>query len=150
MPRHAAVLELPAPRDRVWEVIREPASLARWWPGIQTIDAHGRGLVPGARWHVRGPDRPRLIRAPEPTGELIVLRVETPSLVAWQLTGDQLDVELRLEEAGPARTGAVFAIEGPPLIGLRRSLPRKALLGLRKLVQSAEAPDCCCGAVLHA
>jgi uncharacterized protein YndB with AHSA1/START domain len=140
MPRHAAVLELPASRERVWELVAEPASLARWWPGIRTIDAHGRGLVPGARWHVRGPDRPHLIRSPEPTGELIVLRVKTPSLVAWQLTGDRLDVELRLEASGPDRTDAVLAIEGPPLIGLRRSLPRKALLQLRRVLQADDWP----------
>ena len=140
MPRHAAALDLPVSRERVWELLSEPASLARWWPGIESVDAHGRGLVPGARWHVRGADRPRFIRAPEPSGELIVLRAEPPAVVAWLLTGDRVEVELRLDERGPAGTEAVLAVEAPPLIGLRRSLPRRALRRLRALCQTPAEP----------
>jgi uncharacterized protein YndB with AHSA1/START domain len=117
-------------------VVADPELLPRWWPGIVAVDAGRAALRAGARWRIRGADRPRFLRTPEPTGDLIVLAAEPPTHVSWQLTGDRVDVDLRLEEREPGHTDAVLTVEAPALVGLRRSLPRRALVRLRGLVTS--------------
>ncbi len=67
---------------------------------------------------------------------MLILRVERPHLVAWQLTGDRIDVELTLDATGEDRTRATLIVEGPWLVGLSRSLPRKALNRLHSLCQT--------------
>ena len=64
------------------------------------------------------------------------LRVEKPRLVAWQLIGDRIDVELTLDATSEDRTRASLVVEGPWLVGLSRSLPRKALSRLYSLCQT--------------
>ncbi|MDQ2981910.1 MAG: SRPBCC family protein [Actinomycetota bacterium] len=140
MPRRVAVLELPTTLEHVWELLADPAQLAGWWPGINDVEAPDRGLVPGTRWHLLGSNRPQLFRSPEPSGELLVVRVERPRLVAWQLLRDRIDIELRLTELDSGGTEAVLTVEGPPLIGLRRSLPGRALTRLRALCQAGFDP----------
>jgi uncharacterized protein YndB with AHSA1/START domain len=137
MPTVAATRELLAPRADVWAFLAEPHHLADWWPGIAAVEPDRRGLAPGARWQVRAPSRPTLLRRPDSSGLLLVLRVEPPQLVAWQLTRDRIDVELRLEERAPDRTEAALVISGPWLIGLSRALPRRALARLHALCQTA-------------
>ena len=71
------------------------------------------------------------------SGTLLVLAVEPYERFAFQLTGERLDVELRLSEPEPERTLAQLTVSGPALVGLRRSLPGKALTRLHALVQTA-------------
>jgi hypothetical protein len=137
MPRVAATRELLAPRADVWAVVSEPYRLGDWWPGIAGIQPDRRGFAPGARWQIVGSDRPSLLRRPSATGMLVVLGIEAPSRFRFLLTGDRIEVELRLTEAEADRTLAELTVEGPALIGLRRNLPRQALVRLHALCQTA-------------
>ncbi|MGB2952610.1 MAG: SRPBCC domain-containing protein [Gaiellaceae bacterium] len=137
MPHVFAQHELLAPRDDVWRFLAEPHHFSDWWPGVGGVEPDRRGLAPGARWRLFGTGRPTLFRTPEMSGMLIVLEVEPPERIAWHFTGERLDVELRLTEKEPERTLAWLGIRGPWLVGLRRSLPRKALLRLHALCQTA-------------
>ena len=135
MARVHAVRELLAPREDVWKVVSEPYRLRDWWPGISGLQPDRRGFAAGARWQLVGDQRPRLLRRPNMTGMLLVLAVGAPERFAFLLTGDRLQVELRLAEAG-RRTAAELTVEGPPLIGLRRNLPQRALARLYALCQT--------------
>jgi len=137
MPSFEAQRELLAARSDVWAFLAEPHNLADWWPGIAGVQPDRRGFAPGARWQVVGDSRPSLFRKPNMTGKLLVLAVEQYERFAFQLTGERLDVELRLSEPQPNRTLARLAVSGPALIGLRRTLPAKALDRLHALVQTA-------------
>jgi uncharacterized protein YndB with AHSA1/START domain len=137
MPTVAAQRELLASREDVWRFLAEPHHLADWWPGIGGVAPDRRGLAPGARWEVRGTGRPGLIRKPDATGRLLILKVEPPQRLAWQFTGDGIDAEIELRSKSPDRTVAVLTVSGPWLIGLRRSLPRNALNRLHALCQTA-------------
>ena len=95
-----------------------------------------RGLAPGARWQVTGENKPTILRRPEAVGYLIVVAVEPRQRIAFQLTGDRLEVELTLEPAARRRTKASLKVEGPWLVGLSRALPRHALHRLYSLVQT--------------
>jgi hypothetical protein len=137
MPSFEAQRELLAARSDVWAFLAEPHNLADWWPGIAGVQPDRRGFAPGARWQVVGDSRPSLFRKPNMTGKLLALAVEHYERFAFQLTGERLDVELRLSEPQPNRTLARLAVSGPALIGLRRTLPAKALDRLHALVQTA-------------
>jgi uncharacterized protein YndB with AHSA1/START domain len=130
-------MELLAPRADVWAFVAEPYHLPDWWPGVSGVEPDRRGLAPGARWHVLGPARGTLLRKPQMGGMLLVTAVEPYERLAFHLTGDRLDVELRLAAAGETRTLATLAVSGPFLVGLRRSLPRTTLVRLHNLVQTA-------------
>jgi uncharacterized protein YndB with AHSA1/START domain len=136
MPTFEAVRELLAPRADVWAFLSEPYNLADWWPGIGGLQPDRRGFAPGARWQVVGENRPSLFRRPNMSGTLLVLAVEQYERFAFQLTGERLDVELRLTAPAPDRTLAHLSVSGPLLIGLRRSMPEKALGRLHALVQT--------------
>jgi hypothetical protein len=137
MPRAEAQRELLASRRDVWSFVAEPYHLPDWWPGLAGVEPDRRGLAPGARWQVRGTDRPTLLRRPRAAGMLLVRRVEEPTLVTWHLTADRLDVELRLDAAGADRTLATLTVSSPWMVAFRRSLPRKALSRLHALCQTA-------------
>ena len=137
MPRYEAQRELLASRADVWAFLAEPYHLPDWWPGISGLQPDRRGFAPGARWQVLGDSRPTLFRKPNMAGTLIVLAVDQYERFAFHLTGERLDVELRLSEPQRERTLARLAVSGPALIGLRRSLPAKALGRLYALVQTA-------------
>jgi hypothetical protein len=137
MPTYQAERELLAPRADVWAFLAEPYNLPDWWPGISGLQPDRRGFAPGARWHIVGENRPSLLRRPNMSGILLVLAVEPYERFAFQLTGERLDVELRLSEPEPKRTLARLSVSGPVLVGLRRSLPQKALGRLHALVQTA-------------
>jgi len=137
MPTHEAARELLAPRADVWAFLSEPYNLPDWWPGIGGLQPDRRGFAPGARWQVVGVNRPSLLRRPNMSGTLLVLAVEPYERFAFQLTGERLDVELRLSEPQPNRTLARLSVSGPALIGLRRSMPEKALARLHALLQTA-------------
>ena len=137
MPRVEATRELLARREDVWRVLSEPYQLPDWWPGIGGLEPDRRGFAPGARWHVVGENRPSFFRKPNMSGTLLVLAVEPYERFAFHLTGERIDVELRLSAPEGDRTLARLAVEGPALIGLRRSLPEKALARLHALCQTA-------------
>jgi uncharacterized protein YndB with AHSA1/START domain len=137
MPSFEAARELLAPRADVWAFLSEPYNLPDWWPGIGGVQPDRRGFAPGARWHVLGENRPSLFRKPNMSGTLVVLAVEPYERFAFQLTGERLDVEVRLSESQPRLTLVRLIVSGPVLIGLRRSLPQKALGRLHALVQTA-------------
>ena len=75
MPRYAADRVLLAPIDDVWTFLAEPYNLADWWPGVSGVEPDRRGLAPGARWKVLGPDRAGYFRKPMAAGTLLVLDV---------------------------------------------------------------------------
>jgi uncharacterized protein YndB with AHSA1/START domain len=135
--RAEAERELLAPRSDVWAFVAEPHHLSDWWPGLAAVEADRRGLAPGARWQLRNADQPTLFRRSRASGMLLVQQVDPPARAAWHLTAERLDVELRLEEAGPDRTRAALSVSGPWLLGFRRSLPRRALSRLHDLCQTA-------------
>ena len=137
MARVEASRELLAPRADVWKVLSEPYHLPDWWPGIGGLEPDRRGFAPGARWHVVGENRPSFFRKPNMSGTLVVIAVELYERFAFHLTGERLDVELRLAAPEPDRTLATLTVEGPALIGLKRALPQKALARLHALCQTA-------------
>jgi uncharacterized protein YndB with AHSA1/START domain len=135
--RVEASRELLAPRADVWKLLSEPYHLPDWWPGIGGLEPDRRGFAPGARWHVVGENRPSFLRKPNMSGTLVVTAVELYERFAFHLTGERLDVELRLSAPEPERTLATLTVEGPALIGLKRALPQKALARLHALCQTA-------------
>ncbi len=137
MPRASASRELLASREDVWTFVSEPHHFPDWWPGIAGVQPDRRGVAEGARWHVQGVDRPTLFRRATSSGILLVRVVQPPELLAWTLTGDHIDAELRLESRQGDHTVAVLDVEAPWLYGFSRSLPRKALTRLHALCQTA-------------
>ena len=137
MPRVEAARRLLAPREDVWAFLAEPRHLADWWPGIAAVEPDRRGLAAGARWQIRGTNRPSFFRSPNPTGILLVLAAARPERIAFQLTGERIEAELRLEATAPDRTLATLTVSGPWLIGLGRSYPHRALARLHALCQTA-------------
>jgi uncharacterized protein YndB with AHSA1/START domain len=132
-----AARELLAPREDVWAFLAEPYHLRDWWPGIAGVQPDRRGAASGARWQVIGGNEPSLFRRPRATDTLLVTAAEEPRRFAFHLTGDRLSAEVALEVRSPSRTVAVLTIEGPVLIGPRRSLARRALSHLYSLCQTA-------------
>jgi len=140
VPRHAADRVLLAPVPDVWTFLADPYNLADWWPGISGVEPDRRGLAPGARWKVLGPDQPTYFRKPQMTGTLLVLDVVPMQRVAFQLTGDRIEAELTLRPAEDDRTEASLVVEAPFLIGLRRRFPVDALARLHALLRTSEEP----------
>jgi len=137
MPTYTATRDLLAPRADVWAFLSEPFNLPDWWPGVSGLQPDRRGFAPGARWQVLGDNRPSLLRKPNMSGTLIVMAVEQYERFAFHLTGERLDVELVLAEPEPDLTRARLTVSGPFLVGLKRSMPTKALTRLHNLVQTA-------------
>ena len=140
MPRHAADRVLLAPLDDVWKFLSEPYNLADWFPGISGVEPDRRGLAPGARWKVVGPNEPSYFRRPQATGTLLILDVVPRERLAFQLTGDRIDSELTLRALDADRTEASLVVDGPWLIGLKRSFPGRALNRLQTLLRTSESP----------
>ena len=138
MPRFAAERTLLAPVEDVWAFLAEPYHLADWFPGVSGVQPDRRGLAPGARWQVLGPDRPTFLRRPDAAGQLLVLDVVPMRRLAFQLTGQRLDAEIDLE-AREGQTRARLTIDAPLLL-VRRSFPHQALARLYDLVQTGAEP----------
>jgi len=138
MPRYAADRTLLAPLEDVWAFLADPYNLADWWPDISGVEPDRRGLAPGARWKVIGPDRPSYFRRPQMTGTLLVLDVVPMRRLAFQLTGDRVDAEITLRPLEANRTEVSLVVDGPFLIGLRRRFPIQALARLQSLLRTGE------------
>ncbi len=138
MPRYAASRTLLAPISDVWAFLAEPYNLADWWPGVSGVEPDRRGLAPGARWKVIGPNQPSLFRKPQMSGTLVVLAVDPLERIAFQLTGDRIDAELTLRATDENLTEAVLTVDGPFLVGLRRRFPVQALGRLHALLRTGE------------
>ena len=138
MPRFAAERILLAPLADVWAFVAEPYNLPDWWPGVSGVEPDRRGLAPGARWTVLGPDRPTLLRKPDASGILIVLDVVPTRRIAFQLVSQRIDVELELREAEGDRTEAALVVDAS-FFAVRRTIARDALQRLYELVQTSAA-----------
>ena|SRR5438105_3251266 len=137
MPRVAAKRELLAAREDVWEFLSEPHHFADWWPRIAAVEPDRRGLAPGARWVVHGTSEPTLFRKSGFSGTLLIREVHPYELIAWTLTGDNLEAELHLRAIAADSTLATLEVRAPFLASLSRSLPRRALNRLHDLCQTA-------------
>jgi hypothetical protein len=82
-------------------------------------------------------NEPTLLRRPEASGTVVVTASDRPSLFAFHLTGEKLDVRVDLEATAPDRTRATVTVEGPWLIAFRRTLARRAAGRLHALCQTA-------------
>jgi uncharacterized protein YndB with AHSA1/START domain len=139
LPQYAAERVLLAPLADVWAFVAEPFNLPDWWPGVAGVEPDRRGLAPGARWKVVGPDRPSFLKKPDAAGTLLVLDVVPMRRFAFQLTGQRLDVELELEPVVEEGTRARLIVEAP-FMSVRRSLPHVALAALYELIQTSVDP----------
>jgi uncharacterized protein YndB with AHSA1/START domain len=135
MPRFAADRILLAPLTDVWAFVVEPFNLPDWWPGVSGVEPDRRGMAPGARWRVLGPDRPSFLKKPDAAGTLLVLDVVPMRRLAFQLTGQRLDAELELQETDDGLTRAALSVDAP-LLTVRRAFPHQALARLYDLVQT--------------
>jgi len=135
LPRFAADRILRAPIEDVWTFLVEPYNLSDWWPGVSGVQPDRRGMAPGARWQVLGPNRPSLLHKPDAAGMLLVLDVVPMRRIAFQLTGQRLDAELDLEQLDQSRTKASLIVEAP-FLTVRKSFPHQALGRLYDLVQT--------------
>jgi hypothetical protein len=135
--RVQASRELLASRPDVWAFLAEPFHLADWWPGVSGVQPDRRGSAQGARWQAVSSGEPTLLRRPEVHGTLVVTASDAPSLFAFHLTADKLDVRVDLEAITADRTRATVTVEGPWLLAYRRTLARRAAGRLYDLVQTA-------------
>jgi carbon monoxide dehydrogenase subunit G len=138
LPRYAADRVLLAPLADVWAFLSEPYNLADWFPGVSGVEPDRRGLAPGARWKVIGPNQPSYFRRPQATGTLLIVDVVPQERIAFELTGDRISADLTLRAVDVDRTEASLVVDGPWLIGLRRSFPREALDRLHGLLRTGE------------
>ena len=138
MPRYAADRTLLAPLEDVWAFLAEPYNLPDWWPGVSGVEPDRRGLAPGARWKVLGPNEPTFFHKPDAAGTLLVLEVVAMSRIAFQVVSQRVDAELDLQEAEGGRTEVSLVVEAP-LLSIRRTFPRTALGRLYDLVQTGDA-----------
>jgi uncharacterized protein YndB with AHSA1/START domain len=136
LPRYAADRTLLAPLEDVWAFLAEPYNLPDWWPGMSGVEPDRRGLAPGARWKVLGPNEPTLLHKPDAAGTLLVLEVVPMRRIAFQVVSQRVDAELDLRDVAENRTEVSLVVEAP-FLAIRRSFPGKALAGLYDLVQTA-------------
>jgi uncharacterized protein YndB with AHSA1/START domain len=135
--RHTASRELLAPRSDVWGFLAEPYHLSDWWPGIAGVQPDRRGLAPGARWQIRGEDRPRLLHRPGAGGIVLIRAVEPERRLAFQLVQERVDAEIVLEDAAADRTLATLTVDGSFLSSVSRKTAVRALNRLHGLCQTA-------------
>jgi uncharacterized protein YndB with AHSA1/START domain len=137
LPQYAAERTLLASRGDTWRFLAEPHHLPDWWPGIGGVNPDRRGLAPGARWTVMRTNRPSLLRRAQSTGLLLVQAVDPLERLAFHLTVERMDAELRLHAAAPTRTVVTLTVTAPWLVGLSRRFPQRALDRLHALLQTA-------------
>jgi uncharacterized protein YndB with AHSA1/START domain len=129
--------DLLASRSDVWSFVAEPHHFPDWWPGVAAVRPDRRGFAEGARWEVFGAYRPTLLRQSSSSGTLQIRAIEPLERVVFYLSGDHLELELRLQATAEDRTRATLTVEGTFMFGMNRSLPRRALGRLHALCQTA-------------
>ena len=134
--RIEASRELLAPVEDVWEFVAEPHHLRDWWPGIAAVGPDRRGMSPGARWRIVTDGSPSLFRRPSSTETLLVSAAEPRRRFAFELPDERLQADVSLQSHGD-RTLVRLAVDGPFLLGQRRTLARNALKRLYDLCQTA-------------
>jgi uncharacterized protein YndB with AHSA1/START domain len=137
MPRVSAHRDLLASRRDVWSFVAEPHHFPDWWPGVAAVRPDRRGFAEGARWEVFGVYRPTFLRQSSSSGTLQIRAIEPLERVVFYLSGDHLELELRLHATAENRTRATLTVEGTFMFGMNRSLPRRALGRLHALCQTA-------------
>jgi hypothetical protein len=140
MPRVSASRELLASQEDAWRFVAEPYHFADWWPGLSGVHPDRHGFAEGARWQVFGSRQPTLFRRAAAGETMLVRAVRAPERFAWTLTRSRLDGELRLVARGPDRTLATLDVDAPWLLGLGRTLPKRALGRLHELCQTGAEP----------
>ena len=139
MPRYAADRTLLAPVDDVWAFLAEPYNLPDWWPGVSGVEPDRRGLAPGARWRVVGPNQPTYFRRPQMNGTLLVLDVVPLKRFSFQIVYDRVEADLTLQALDERRTKASLVVDAGWL-AVKRTFPHEALTRLHDLLQTgAEA-----------
>ena len=119
-------------------MLAQPERFAYWWPGIESVEPTVRhALAPGALWRIEGASstKPSLRRRPQMVGNLLVLEVEPPSRLSFQLLAERIDVELGLESTEEDEAAATLVVEVPRFIGVGRTFPSEALTKLAALVR---------------
>ena len=104
MPRISRARTVPAPRDEVWEVVRDPYHLPRWWPRVERVEE-----VTGAAWtKVMMSSRGRAVRS-----DFTRIETDAPRRMLWRQEVDESPfegllsestIELVLEPEGDSRT----------------------------------------------
>lgn len=135
--RMQASRELLASRADAWGFLAEPYHVADWWPGISGVVPDRRGAAAGARWQVVTSREPTLLRKPSSETTLLVTAADPPSLFAFRLVKENLDVRVDLEAIAEDRTRATVTVDGPWLVMYRRTLARRAAGRLYELCQTA-------------
>jgi uncharacterized protein YndB with AHSA1/START domain len=95
---------VPAQRDEVWEVVRDPYHLPRWWPRVERVEE-----VTGAAWtKVMMSSRGRAVRS-----DFTRVETDAPRRMLWRQEVDESPferllsestIELVLEPEGDAKT----------------------------------------------
>ncbi|HEX7383207.1 MAG TPA: SRPBCC domain-containing protein [Burkholderiaceae bacterium] len=101
-PELATARVLAAPRERVFDAIREPARLARWWGPKGFVNTFQEfEFRPGGRWRLvmQGPDGTNY-----PNESEFAEIVEPERVVVRHLSGHRFDLTIALAEAGAGRT----------------------------------------------
>jgi uncharacterized protein YndB with AHSA1/START domain len=139
--RYEARRVLPATVEEVWAVLVDPQRFGDWWPGVLRVQPSVRNaLAPGAHWQIEGATKASMFRKPELTGSLLVLEVETERRLVFQMTGENLDVELNLEQTEDG-AAATLVCEAPRFSGIRRTFPSQALARLADQVRAPVEPE---------
>lgn len=90
-------------------------------------------MAAGARWKVMGPS---YLRKPDTVAVLLVQAVVPREQFAFDLIGEKVGVDVRLQAAGADRTRVAVAVEGRFVLGPRRRLATLAVNRLYDLVQT--------------
>ena len=90
MPRISRARTIHAPRDDVWEVVRDPYHLPRWWPRVERVEE-----VEGAAWtKVMMSSRGRAVRS-----DFSRVETEAPRRMLWRQEVDESPFERLLSES---------------------------------------------------
>ena len=90
MPRISRAKTVPASRDDVWEVVRDPYHLPRWWPRVTRVEE-----VTGAAWtKVMMSSRGRAVRS-----DFTRVETDAPRRMLWRQEVDESPFERLLSES---------------------------------------------------
>ena len=129
MPTVARSRTIPAPRERIWELVSDPYHLPRWWPTVQRVED-----VTGDAWTtVATSSRGRAVRF-----DWSRVYMEPPERVVWRQELAQTPFERFLKESV---TGVILeAADGATKVELRivrkmRGLARFGGIQMRRAIR---------------